>query len=148
MKKNVPVTLKSDEEVARLVDSGLVEEYEEVHPEGNLDITTNGTFDVKQYAQVTVNTEAIVVLLTGGTNYDETYHMPFVKGTTRTLPTAEQYAERWTIAEGMQLVGWTTVKGDANTKVADDITPTDNMELYALLEQIPPEEPEEEDEPG
>lgn len=146
MKKNVPVTLESEEEVNRLVNNGLVERYEEVHPAGNLNITTNGEFDVKQYAQVTVNTEAIVVSLIGGQNYDETYYMALVKGMTGSLPNAEQYAEKWTIEEGMQLAGWTTVQGDASTKVNDEITPAENIKLYALLEQIPQEEEENIDE--
>lgn len=145
MKKNVPVTLQSEEEAARLKDNGLVEEYEEVHPAGNLNITTNGTFDVSQYAQVTVNTAAIVVTLTGGADYNESYYMAFVKGTTQTLPNAEQYAGKWTIEEGTQLVGWTTVRGDYSTKVDDNITPNQSIELYAFVEPIPEEL--EEDEP-
>lgn len=145
MSPKVPVTLKSDDEADRLIAQGLAIEYEEVHPNGNFNITTNGEFDVKQYAQVTVNTEALVVVLVGGTEHDETYYMPFVKGQTRTLPTAEQYAEKWTVEEGMQLVGWTTVKNDVSTKVDDEISPNENMYLYALLEKIPEEEEEEEE---
>lgn len=140
MKKNVPVTLQSEEEVARLKGNGLVEEYEEVHPVGNLNITTNGTFAVSQYAQVTVDTEAIVVTLVGGPAHNETYYMAFVKGTTQTLPNAEQYAGKWATEEGTQLVGWTTVQGDYDTKVDDDITPDQSITLYAFVEPIQEEE--------
>jgi hypothetical protein len=143
MKKNVPVTLQSDEEVARLVGSGLVEEYEEVHPNGNLNITTKGQFDVKQYATVTVNPTIFVVVLWGGENLNDFSYMKFVSGETKSLPTAEEYLDQYEIPEGKSFAGWTTAKNDVETKIEGDLTPVQDMNLYALILDDAPEEIEE-----
>lgn len=144
MKKNVPVTLNSDEEVARLVDSGLVEEYEEVHPNGNLDITTKGEFDVKQYATVTVNPTIYVVTLWGGNNLNDFSYLTFVAGETKPLPTAEEYSNAYTIAEGKHFAGWSTSANDVNTKIDGNLKPTKDMNIYALiLDDVEGEEEEE-----
>lgn len=142
MKKNVPVTLQSDEEVARLVGSGLVEEYEEVHPNGNLNITTKGQFDVKQYATVTVNPTIFVVVLWGGENLNDFSYMKFVSGETKPLPNEEEYLNQYEIPEGKSFDGWTTVKNDVETKIEGDLTPVQDMNLYALILDNKPEEEE------
>ena len=142
MKKNVPVTLKSEEEVARLVGSGLVEEYEEVHPNGNLTITKNGSFDVKQYATVTVNTQVFVVILWGGNNHTEFKYMKFVSGESKELPTEEQYLNAYGIEEGFHFAGWTTILNDADTKIEGALKPDRDMNLYALIQEDNEEEEE------
>ena len=142
MKKNVPVTLKSEEEVARLVGSGLVEEYEEVHPNGNLTITKNGSFDVKQYATVTVNAQVFVVILWGGNNHSEFNYMKFVSGESKELPTEEQYLNAYGIEEGFHFAGWTTILNDADTKIEGALKPDRDMNLYALIQEDNEEEEE------
>ena len=142
MKKNVPVTLESNDEVARLVGSGLVEEYEEVHPNGNFNITTKGQFDVKQYATVTVNPTIFVVVLWGGENLNDFSYMKFVSGETKPLPTEEEYLNQYEMPEGKSFAGWTTVKNDVETKIEGDLTPVQDMNLYALILDNAPEEGE------
>lgn len=141
MKKNVPVTLESDEEVARLVGSGLVEEYEEVHPNGNFNITTKGTFDIKRYATVTVNPTIYVVTLWGGNNLNDFSYLTFVAGETKPLPTEEEYLNVYEIEEGKHFAGWSTAKNDVDTKIDGNLKPTKDMNIYALiLEDVEEEE--------
>lgn len=133
MKKNVPVTLNSDEEAARLVGNGLVEEYEEVHPNGNFNIITKGTFDVKQYATVTVNPTIYVVTLWAGQDLTNFSYLTFVKGETKSLPTEEAYLNVYDVEEGKHFAGWSTSKNNVETKIEGDLTPTQDMNIYALI---------------
>lgn len=141
IKKNVPVTLESDENANAMIAHGVAEEYEEVHPNGNLSITKNGLFNVKQYATVTVNTQVFVVILWGGNNHTEFKYMKFVSGESKELPTEEQYLELYDIEEGTRFAGWTTAPNDADTKIEGELKPTEDMTLYALIE---PDNEEEE----
>lgn len=143
MSPNVPVTLQSDDEATRLINQGLAIAYEEVHPKGNFNITTKGQFDVKQYATVTVNPTIFVVVLWGGKNLNDFSYMKFVSGEAKPLPTAEDYLNQYEIPEGKSFAGWTTVKNDVETKIEGDLTPVQDMNLYALILNDAPEEIEE-----
>ena len=142
IKKNVPVTLDSEEAANKLIEDNLAVEYEEVHPNGNLNITTKGQFDVKQYATVTVNPTIFVVVLWGGENLNDFSYMKFVSGETKPLPTEEEYLNQYEMPEGKSFAGWTTVKNDVETKIEGDLTPVQDMNLYALILDNKPEEEE------
>jgi hypothetical protein len=145
IKKNVPVTLASDENANAMIAHGVAEEYEEVHPNGNFNITTKGTFDVKQYATVTVNPTIYVVTLWGGQNLTEFSYLPFVAGESKSLPTEGAYLNVYDVEEGKHFAGWSTSQNNVETKIEGELKPTQDMNIYALILDNVEEEEEEED---
>jgi hypothetical protein len=75
-----------DEELAnQLIADGLVEKYEEIHPNGEIAITQNGTVDVSRYKTAKVNCGQWKVTFDGNNEQNETIAVFAVKGSSISL---------------------------------------------------------------
>jgi hypothetical protein len=122
-----------DEELAnQLIADGLVEKYEEIHPNGEIAITQNGTVDVSRYKTAKVNCGQWKVTFDGNNEQNETIAVFAVKGSSISLLGEENF----TTPEGMQLEGWATTKtADAPDIEEAPYTPTKDTVLFAVWEE-------------
>jgi hypothetical protein len=124
----------ADEIANKLIAAGLVEAYEETHPDGEVEITRNGTVDVSRYKTANVKCGQYSVTYDADNTEKETKVVMVVKGDSLELITNDNFADNFTMPDQKKLKGWTTVKGNEEGSVESPYTPTENVNLYALYE--------------
>lgn len=115
---------------AQLIADGFAEEYEIVHPEGQISITENGTVNVAQYETAAVNVGV----------YTVTYNLN--GGTGTILPDAVAAGNTVTLNNGSTItpptnksfLGWATTAGATEPNLESQYKPTGDITLYAVYE--------------
>ncbi len=118
---------------AQLVEEGLVEAYEEIHPAGAIDITQNGDVDVTRFKTAKVRCGQWTVTFDGNNVQQEKVNIVVVKGDSCYLLGQDSF----TVPEGTHLSGWATT-ADADAPDIDDepYTPAKDATLFAVWEAI------------
>lgn len=130
----------ADEIANKLIEAGLVEAYEETHPDGAVDITRNGTVDVSRYKTANVKCGQYTVTYDADNTEQETKAVSVVKGDSLELITNDNFADSFTMPENKQLKTWSTTKQNEEGAVESPYTPTENVTLYAIYKDAEEEE--------
>lgn len=117
---------------AQLIADGFAEEYEVVHPEGQISITENGTVNVAQYETAAVNVGV----------YTVTYNLN--GGTGTILPDAVAAGNTVTLNNGSTItpptnksfLGWATTAGATEPNLESQYKPTGDITIYAVYEVV------------
>lgn len=112
----------------QLITDGLAVEVTEIVPTGTKAITANGSYDISQYADVTVNVGTLTVTYdenggTGSVDAQTVIAGNFISlddGTGLTPPAGKEFA------------GWATTSDATEPDVESPYTPTANVTLYAV----------------
>lgn len=125
--KDVDDTLGAD-----LITDELAEEYEIIHPEGQISITENGTVDVAEYATAAVNVAVYTVTynLNGGTG--SINPVGVAAGNTITLNNGSTI----TPPTNKAFIGWATTSGATEPNVESQYKPAGDVTLYAVYEVV------------
>ena len=117
------------------IGAGLAEVYTLITPKNNLAIDENGTYDVTQYAGVTVDVDILTV----------TYNANGGTGTVAPVSVAAGDAVELsdgtglTAPESKEFVGWAKTSGAQSATVTSPYTPTESITLYAVYADVAPE---------
>lgn len=117
---------------AQLIADGFAEEYEIVHPEGQISITENGTVNVAQYETAAVNVGV----------YTVTYNLN--GGTGTVLPAAVAAGNTVTLNNGSTItpptnksfLGWATTAEATEPNLESQYKPTGDITIYAVYEVV------------
>ena len=122
------IATMTDEMGAQLITDGLAEEYKLIEPTGTKAITLNGSYDITEYAEATVNIAPVTVTYdaNGGTGTVDAVTVG--AGSSVTLSDGTGL----TAPEGKVFDGWATTDSAEEPDVVSPYKPSANVTLYAV----------------
>mgnify|MGYP002514838601 CR=1 FL=1 len=122
------IATMTDEMGAQLITDGLAEEYKLIEPTGTKAITLNGSYDITEYAEATVNVAPVTVTYNanGGTGSVD----PVTVGAGSSVTLSD--GTGLTAPEGKVFDGWATTDSAEEPDVVSPYKPSENVTLYAV----------------
>ena len=112
----------------QLIADGYAEEYTLLTPTGTINITSNGTVDVSEYATASVNVGTYTVSYNANGGTGSVASDTVIAGNYITLSDGTGL----TAPEGKQFSGWATTAAAETADVTSPYTPTASITLYAV----------------
>lgn len=127
--------IENEELANQLIADGFVEKYEEINPNGEINITQNGNIDVSKFKTAKVNCGQYIIKLMANNDTQQFFNISVVKGDSINLDEELNSLSRsnpFMVPESKELIGFATESNKEEPDAAGNIKPTGNMTLYAV----------------